>query len=98
MGGASSEPLRLRARFALARSLAPCGEVAGRARPDAAQVARVRRAIAQLPARQRQIFLAVRLHDRSLCEIAETSGLPMDVAEREFVAALLAIMRALQGE
>ena len=97
MGGAPTGPLRLAARLALARSLAPCSEAAGRAQPDAAQVARVRWAIAQLPARQRKIFLAVRLHDRSLRAAAEELAVPLAEAEREFAAALLAIMRALEG-
>jgi DNA-directed RNA polymerase specialized sigma24 family protein len=94
---ASIDPLRLRARLALARSLAPRGEAENRVRPDASQIVRVNAAIRQLPEPQREIFLAVRLHDRSLREVADELAMPLAEAERAFVAALLAIMRSLEG-
>ena len=92
-----TEPLRLRARLALVRSLAPCGAASGRAHPNAAEIARVNAAIRQLTEPQREIFLAVRLHDRSLREIAEEMAIPLAEAERAFATALLAIMRALEN-
>jgi len=92
-----TDSLRLSARLALARSLAPCAKAPRRAHPDAAQIARVNAAIRQLPERQREVFLAVRLDDRSLREIAHELAMPLPEAERAFAAALLAIMRSLEG-
>jgi DNA-directed RNA polymerase specialized sigma24 family protein len=91
-----TEPLRLAARLALARSLAPRIESANRAHPDAGQIARVNAAIRQLPEPQREVFLAVRLHDRSLGEIAHELAMPLAETERAFAAALIAIMHALE--
>jgi DNA-directed RNA polymerase specialized sigma24 family protein len=93
---AKTEPLRLRARLALARSLAPRDATASRAHPDAGQIARVNAAIRQLPEPQREVFLAVRLDDRSLGEIATHMDIALDEAEREFIAALLQIDHALR--
>jgi len=80
-------------RRALARSLAPSAEIADRNAHDPRDIARVQAAIRELPERQRAILLAVRLQDSSLHEVARACDLTQEQAEREFAAALVAVMR-----
>lgn len=89
-----ADPLRLSARLALARSLAPARVSVRRAAADPGDIARVKVAVERLPQAQRDIFLAVRLEDRSLREVAAQMGLTLPEAERAFAAALLAIHAA----
>ena len=89
-----ADPLRLAARRALARSLAPARVCVLHARADPGHIARVKKAVEHLPKPQRDIFLAVRLEDRSLREMAAQLRLTLAEAERIFAAALLAIHAA----
>jgi DNA-directed RNA polymerase specialized sigma24 family protein len=93
-----NDPLHPASWRALARSLAPFAALADCGVPDARDVASVQAAIRQLPARQRTILLAVRLHDRSLREIARACGLTQEQAEREFAAALVAVVRRVERQ
>lgn len=89
---------RTRAQNALARSLAKCGEATDCAYVDPSEIARVAAAIHKLPQRQREVFTAARFHDRSLREVAQQTGLTLDQTEREFVSAILTLMRHLRRQ
>ncbi|HEV7661578.1 MAG TPA: sigma-70 family RNA polymerase sigma factor [Allosphingosinicella sp.] len=55
---------------------------------DPEQLARLGRAIARLPAREREIFVAVRVEGLSYAEVAERTGMTPEKVTRQVARAL----------
>ncbi|MBW8911074.1 MAG: RNA polymerase subunit sigma [Sphingomonas sp.] len=64
---------------------------------DAEMLARLERAVRRMPRLQREIFLAIGLHDLSYPELAERTGLSAREVERQFANSLLSIHHALDA-
>lgn len=65
---------------------------------DTALRRKLERAVAAMPRIQRDILLAVRLHDCSYADIAELTGLTARRVERHFARALYKLDKQLNGE
>lgn len=61
-------------------------------------VARLSEALAELPEQQREIFLAIRHERATYTELADRLGIGAAEAQRQFAAALVALVRAVDGE
>lgn len=88
--GAANAELRERAKDALERARASSrkqGPEEAGPPPDPVALAAMEDALMRLSWRERDVFLAVRVDDLSLAEIAQTMGLPMDHVEQIFVRA-----------
>jgi RNA polymerase sigma factor (sigma-70 family) len=59
---------------------------------------RYRRAVAALPRKQREIFLAHLVSDQSYLEIAEARGLTIRQVERQMAKALYKLVKQMEGE
>jgi RNA polymerase sigma factor (sigma-70 family) len=59
---------------------------------------RYRRAVAALPTKQREIFLAHLVSDLSYLEIAEARGLTIRQVERQMAKALYKLVKQMEGE
>jgi RNA polymerase sigma-70 factor (ECF subfamily) len=58
---------------------------------------RIEAAIARLPRRQREIFLAHRLHGMTYVEISHRTGLTVQQVERHISRALYKLMKQMEG-
>lgn len=65
---------------------------------DAELVAQFKAALAKLPRKQRNIFLAFRIEDVSCREIAELTGLTVDQVEHQITRALYKLAKQMDGE
>lgn len=65
---------------------------------DAELVAKFKAALAKLPHKQRDIFLAYRMEDVSCAEIAELTGLTVDQVEHHIIRAMYKLMKQMDGE
>jgi RNA polymerase sigma factor (sigma-70 family) len=59
---------------------------------------RYRSAVAALPRKQREIFLAHLVSDQSYLEIAEARGLTIRQVERQMAKALYKLVKQMEGE
>lgn len=66
--------------------------------PDSAMLARLERAVAALPRRTREIFLAHRLDDHSYIKIADVTGLSVRQVERHMAKAIRQLDRFARGD
>ena len=93
----SADDLRRREREAVERAaeyhgLPPVPE------PDAGTLARLERALLQLPRRTREIFLGHRIDGYSYAKIADMTGLSVKQVTRHMAKALFRISRFLDGD
>ncbi|MBY0284267.1 MAG: sigma-70 region 4 domain-containing protein [Sphingomonas sp.] len=65
---------------------------------DPEQLARIERALASLPRRTREIFLAHRLDDYSYAKIAEITGLSVGQVEHHMARAIRRLGRYAEGD
>ena len=66
--------------------------------PDADLLRRMEAAIMNMPKRQRDIFLAHRVHDMSYGEIADRTGLTVRQVERHMAKAIYKLAKQMDGE
>ena len=66
--------------------------------PDPDTLRRLRAAVANLPRRQREIFLAHRLDDLSYLDIAGSMGLSVRRVERQIARAIYKIAKQMDGQ
>ena len=68
-------------------------------RDDNAQlVTRLAQAVGDLPAQQREIFVAIRHGSATYAELAARLGISVEKVQHQFAAALVALVRAADGE
>ena len=65
---------------------------------DRERLARIERALASLPRRTREIFLAHRLDDMGYAKIADITGLSVSQVERHMAKAICQIGRYAEGD
>ena len=65
---------------------------------DRERLVRIERALASLPRRTREIFLAHRLDDYSYAKIADITGLSISQVERHMAKAICQIGRYARGD
>ena len=65
---------------------------------DPERLARIERALAALPRRTREIFLAHRLDDMGYAKIADITGLSISQVERHMAKAICQIGRYARGD
>lgn len=65
---------------------------------DPERLARIERALAALPRRTREIFLAHRLDDMGYAKIADITGLSLRQIERHMAKAIFQIGRYAEGD
>ena len=65
--------------------------------PDADLLRRMEAAMMNLPRRQREIFMAHRVHDMSYREIAERTGLTPRQVERHIARAIYKLAKQIDG-
>ncbi len=66
-------------------------------RPDPELLRRMEVAIVNMPKRQRDIFLAHRVHDMSYGEIADRTGLTPRQVERQMAKAIYKLAKQMDG-
>jgi RNA polymerase sigma-70 factor (ECF subfamily) len=65
--------------------------------PDPDLLRRIKAAMMNLPRRQREIFMAHRVHDMSYGEIAERTGLTTRQVERHIAKAIYKLAKQMDG-
>lgn len=65
---------------------------------DAERSARFKAALARLPRKQRDIFLAHRMENCSYREIAELTGMTVEQVEHQIFRAMVKLMKQMDGE
>jgi RNA polymerase sigma-70 factor (ECF subfamily) len=65
--------------------------------PDAELFRRLEEAVAAMPRRQREVFLAHRLDGLSYAEIARRTGLSVRQVERQMVRAIAKLCKQMDG-
>ena len=64
---------------------------------DADQLRRLEQAVAAMPRKQREIFLAHRVHAMSYVEIASRTGLSVRQVERQIAKAIYKLCKQMDG-
>jgi RNA polymerase sigma-70 factor (ECF subfamily) len=59
---------------------------------------RIKAAVASLPQRQREVFLANRLYGMAYSEISSRTGLTVQQVERHMARALYKLMKQMEGQ
>lgn len=67
-------------------------------KPDPELLRRMEAAIMKIPKRQRDIFVAHRMHDMSYREIADRTGLTTRQVERQMAKAICKLAKQMDGE